>query len=91
MPLIMEVGLSPGHIVLDGDPSPQKGHTAELSVHVFCGQMAVWIEMPLVMEVDLSLGHIVLDGDPVPPPLTGHNHPKFQPMSGGLRCDLVWR
>jgi len=26
MPLGMEVGLGPGHIVLDGDPAPQKGH-----------------------------------------------------------------
>jgi len=27
MPLSMEVGLGPGHIVLDGTSSPQKGHS----------------------------------------------------------------
>jgi len=27
MKLGMQVGLGPGHIVLDGDPAPPKGHT----------------------------------------------------------------
>jgi len=36
MPLGVEVGLSPGHIVLDVDPAiPQKGHSAQFSVHVY--------------------------------------------------------
>ena len=31
MPLLMEVGLGPGHIVLDGDLAPpQKGHTPNI-------------------------------------------------------------
>ena len=31
MPLGMEVGLGPGHIVLDGDPAaPKKGHSTPL-------------------------------------------------------------
>ena len=49
MPLGMEVGFGPGHIVLDGDPaSPQNGHSpTQCSVHVCCGQMAGWIKMPL--------------------------------------------
>ena len=43
MPLGMEVGLGPGHIVLDGDPAlpPQKGHSPQFSVHVCCGQTVV--------------------------------------------------
>jgi len=34
----MEVGLGPGHIVLDGDPAPPgKGHSSPLfSAHVYC-------------------------------------------------------
>ena len=30
MKLGMLVGLGPGHIVLDGDPSPQKGHSPSI-------------------------------------------------------------
>jgi len=40
MPLGMEVGLGPGHIVLDGYPAPSgKGHSSpHLSAHVYRGQ-----------------------------------------------------
>jgi len=64
----MQVGLGPGHIVLDGDPLPlpQRG-TSLFSAHICCGQMAVWITMPLDMVVGLSPGHIVLHGYPAPP------------------------
>jgi len=42
MPLSTEVGLSPGDIVLDGDPVPlQKGHSPQFLAHVYCGQMVV--------------------------------------------------
>jgi len=34
----MEVGLSPGHIVLDGTQLPQKGHSPQFSALVYCGQ-----------------------------------------------------
>jgi len=38
-----DIGLSPGHIVLDGDPTPppRKRETAapHISAHVYCGQM----------------------------------------------------
>jgi len=42
IPLGTEVGLSPGHIVLDGDPAPPpKGHSSlQFSAHVYCGQTA---------------------------------------------------
>ena len=68
IPLGMEVGLGPGHIVLDGDPAPlpQKGAHPQFSADVYCGQTAGWIKMPLGMEVGFSSGHIVLDGDPAP-------------------------
>jgi len=71
MPLGMELGLSPGDFVLDGDPalpSPETG--AELlpqfSAHFYCGQTTACIKMPLGMEVGLSPGDFVLDGDPAP-------------------------
>jgi len=67
MPLGMEVGLSPGDFVLDGDPAlSQKGADPQFSTHVYCGQTAGWIKMPLGTEVGLSLGDIVLHGVPAP-------------------------
>ena len=65
MKLGTQVGLGPGHIVLDGDPPPPppKGHSPQLSAHICCGQMAGWIKMPLGTEVDLgpvSYTHLTL-------------------------------
>jgi len=43
MPFGMEVGLDPGHIVLDGDPAPPQkrgggtGALPHFSAHVYCG------------------------------------------------------
>jgi len=68
MPLGMDVGLSPGDFVLDGDPvPPEKGGRAppQFSAHDYCGQTAGWIKMPLGTKVSLSPGDSVLDGDPV--------------------------
>ena len=68
-PLRLEVGLGPGHIVLNGDPAPlpEKGGTTltQFSAHV-CGETAGWIKMPLGTEVGLDPGDTVLglDGDP---------------------------
>ena len=70
MKLGKQVGLSHGHIVLDGNPAPppQRGTAPpQFSAHVYCGQMAGWIKMPLGTEVGLGPGHNVLDGDPTPP------------------------
>ena len=71
MPLSMELGLSPGDFVLDGDPalpSPKRGqsHLPQFSAHFYCVQTAACIKMPLGVEIGLSPGDFVLDGDPTP-------------------------
>jgi len=68
MKLGMQVGLGPGHIVLDGDPGPltQKGHSPQFSPNL-CGQMARQIKMQLGSKAGLDPSDIVLDGDPTPP------------------------
>jgi len=84
MPLGTEVGLSPGHIVLDGDPAllPQRGKTLpHFSAHACCGQTAGWIKMLLGREVDLGPGHIVFDGYLPPKKERDTNPPSFRPMS----------
>jgi len=72
MSLGMEVGLSPGDFVLDGDPVPfpqnGAGPPPQFSAHFYCGQTAGCIKMPLGMDVGLSPGDFVLDGDPALPP-----------------------
>jgi len=62
----MQVGLGPGHIVLDGGPtSSRKGaEPPQFSAHICCGQTAGCIKMPLGMEVGLSPGDFVLYGYP---------------------------
>ena len=69
MPLGMEVGLSPGDFVLDGDPaaSPLKGRSPQFLANIRCGQTAEWTKMPLGMEVFLGPVNFVFDGDPGPP------------------------
>jgi len=73
MKLGTQVGLDPGHIVLDGDPAslPPKGHSTPVSAHICCGQMAGWIKMPLGMELGLGPGDVVLHEDPAPPAIKG--------------------
>jgi len=79
MALDVEVGLGPGHIVLDGDPAtvPQKGAEPPFSAHFYCGQTAGCIKMALGTEVGLGPGDIVLDEDPAPP--KGAQLPIFGP------------
>ena len=69
MPLRMDVGLGPGHIVLDGDPAlSQKKDTApRFWAHVCFGQTAERIKMPLDTVVSLGPGDITLDGDSATP------------------------
>jgi len=56
MPLVMEVVLGPGNIVLDGDPVPQRGTAPNLR------PLSV-VAKPL----NGSRCHIALGGDPAPP------------------------
>jgi len=102
MPHDTEVGLGPGHIVLDGDPAtlPQKWAEPPLqfSAHVYCGQTAGCIKTALGMEVGLGPDHIVLDGDPAPLPKKGAEPlPNFRSIYilakrlDASRCNLVWR
>ena len=79
----MEVGLDPGHIVLDGDPAllPQKGAHPQFSAHVCCSQTAGWIKIPLGKKVGLGPGRIMIHGDdPAPPSQKGEQHPNFRPL-----------
>ena len=80
MALGIEVGLSPGHIVLDGDPPPlsKRGHSPQFLALVCCCLTAGWIKMPFGTEVGLDPGDIVLHGDLAPlPQKRGAQHPQF--------------
>jgi len=88
MVLGMEVGLSPGDFVLDGDPAPLLQKAAEpppqFSANLYCDQTAGCIKMPHGMDVDLSPGDFVLDGDPAPLPKKGGRAPP--PFTAHLYC-----
>ena len=74
MKLGTQVGLGPGHIVLNGDPAtpvPKGGQRA----HICCDQMAAGIKIPLGMEIGLGPDDFVLDGDPAPPSQKGGRPP----------------
>jgi len=94
MKLVVQVGRGPGHIVLDGDPTPpqKKGATPQFLAHVYCGQMAGCIRIPLGTELGLSPGDIVLDRDSAAPSPKGHSPPIFgrcplmMMMSGFVEC-----
>ena len=51
MPLCTEVDLSPGHIVLDGDPTPppRKGHSSPPSF----GPCLLWLRSPISATAEL--------------------------------------
>jgi len=99
MPLAMEVGLSPGDFVLDGDPapSPKRRQSLQFSAHVYCGQTAAWIKMQLgTGGRPQPTRHCVRWGPSSPSPKESQPH-NFRSMSvvakrlDGLRCHLVWR
>ena len=69
-PLVTEIDVGPGHIVLNGDPALRERGTAAsplFSTHVYCGQKTAWIKMPLGTEVGLGSGDIVVDPAQSPP------------------------
>jgi len=86
MALGMEVGLGPGHIVLDATP--------QFSAHFYCSQTAGCIKMPLGTEVGLSPGDFVLDEDRAPLPKKCMEPPIFGPcllwLNGWMDQDGTW-
>jgi len=96
----MDVGLSPGDFVLDGNPAPfpKRGRSCPFSAHVYCGKTAGWMKMALGMNVVLGPVHIVLDGDTASLPKKGGTAPpNFRPILivakwlDASRYHLVWR
>jgi len=78
--ICMEVGLDPGHIVLEGTQLlPKRGTAPQFSAHVHCGPMAGWIKMPLGLEVGLGPGDCVRWGPSSPQ--KGGTAPNFWPVS----------
>jgi len=78
----MQVSLGPGHIVLDGDPSPcpQRG-TAPPPIFVpYLLRPNAWMDQDATwyMQVGLGPGDFVLDGDPATSLKRGR--PNFRPM-----------
>ena len=87
IPLGIEVGLGPGHIVLDGDPVPPQKGAQPSPIFVPCllwsnGWMDQEFKMPLGTKVGLVPCHIALDVKPAHPPKGVH-----PPIFG--RC-LLW-
>jgi len=97
MKLDMQVGLGPGHSVLDGDPTPPppKRHSPQFSTHICCGQMAGSIKMPLGSEVGLDPSDSVRwgpnspyqKGGRAPPPVFG---PCLLWPNGWMDQDGTW-
>jgi len=93
----MEVGLSPGDFVLDGDAAPlhKRGRSPQFSAYVYCGQTAAWIKMPLGTELGLGSDDIVRWG-PSSPPQKGGGAPSpiFGPCllwpNGWMDQDGTW-
>jgi len=89
MPLGTEVGLCPGHTVLDGDVVCPVLSVCLSMMLVYCGQTVGLIRMTLDMEVCLDPDHFVSDRVQLPP--------NSWPMSivakwmDGSRCHLVRR
>jgi len=92
----LQVGIGPGHIVLDGDPGPPPptGHSRQFLAHICCGKMASWIKIPLGIEVGLGPGDFVLDGYPAPVPKRGRSPPILSPCllcpKGWMDQDTIW-
>jgi len=81
-----QVGLGPGHTVLDGDPAPAptKGHSPQFLAHICCGQMAAWTKMSLGMELGLGQSDFVLDGTMLP--LTKRGRSPTHKFSAHVYC-----
>ena len=92
MKLGMEVGLGPGHIVLDGDPALSKkgAQLPQFSAHVRCGQTADWIKMPLGMEVGLAQATLSSTGTQLAPEKsTANPYILYSVLPNGRRYLLI--
>jgi len=84
--LACRYSVSPGHIVLDGEPAPppKRGKRGQSLTPPKCSAYVwpnglMWIKMPLgIIKVGLCPCHIVLDGNPAPPAKRG-TVPNFRP------------
>jgi len=100
LPLGMDVDLSPGDLVIDGDPipCPKSGRSLPPQKkkfgHVYCDQTAGCIKMPLGTEVDISPGDFVLDETPLPLSKRGRSPTIFSPCllrpNGCMDQDATW-
>ena len=101
MPRGIEVGLSPGDFMLDGDaaPLPKKGLEPPNFRPCLLWPNGWMDQAALGMELGLGPGHIVLDGDLAPFYQKGGRAPtpNFRPISivakrlDASRCHLVSR
>jgi len=86
MKLGMQVGLGPGHIVLDWDsdelPLPQKGAKPPPNFRPI-SVVAKWLDGSRCHLVGLNQSDIVLAGDPAPPPQKESRAP---PIFGHVYC-----
>ena len=86
----MQVGLGPGHIVLDGDPAPPppKGHRPPIFGPYLLQPNGCMDQDVTWYGARLDLGEFVLNGDPVAPSPKGGRTPKiFRPC---LLCPNGW-
>ena len=74
VPLVMEVGLGTGHIVLDGTQFPHKRDTAVPTFRPI-SVVAKWLDGSGCHGGRLGPGDIVLDWDPALPHGKGHSSP----------------
>ena len=72
-----EVGLGPGHIVLDGYPAdlPQRGTAPNFRPLSVVAKGLDGSRCHLVGGIGLAPSHIAFDGDPAPSPPKGHSPP----------------
>jgi len=84
MPLGSEVGLGPGHTVLDGTQPPERGTAPRPSIFGPCLLWPNgWTDQDVTWYGGICLGpgHVVLDGDPAHPPKGAHH-----PLSPHVYC-----
>ena len=92
----VEVGLGPGHVVLDGDPAPAspKGHSPPSPILGPCLLWPNgWMDHDATWYKGIGLGpcHTVLHGDLSPPKEKGAQPPaNFRPMSTVVKRSPIY-